>query len=64
MTAADKTIAKALAEYEAQHDFARQVTLPWEDRPIYMGWQGGYRWFRSPNVIDLVKVRLIRSRSV
>jgi hypothetical protein len=58
MAASDR-IEKALAEYEAAHEFARQVTLPFEDRARYMPrvtWQGGYRWFRSPNVVCLEKI--------
>jgi hypothetical protein len=65
MATTDKTIEQELAEYEAKHDFARQVTLPWEDRMATTHeWKGGYRWFRSDNVVDLLKVRLLRSRRI
>jgi hypothetical protein len=44
-------IAETLARYESEHEFARRLLLPEEDR-IALGipWSGGYRWFRSPNV--------------
>ena len=40
-------------------------TLPEEDRQLYMPnapWHGGYRWFRSPNVICLEKCRLLKGQ--
>jgi hypothetical protein len=58
------SIAEALAQYEAEHDFARQITLPVEDRGKYMRevkWESGYRWFRSPNVVCLEKYRFLRA---
>ena len=62
---ATKRITDALAEYEAEHDFARQVSLPMEDRVTYMPqakWEGGsYRWFRAPNVVCLEKCRLLKA---
>jgi hypothetical protein len=62
MTATDR-ITDALAEYEAQHQFARQVSLPVEDWGKYMPqskWRGGYRWFRASNVVCLEKYRLLK----
>jgi hypothetical protein len=47
------TINEALAQYEDEHAFARQIIMPEEDRKLFMPnapWQAGYRWFRSPNV--------------
>jgi hypothetical protein len=39
-------------------DFLRRVVLPEEDRHRYgVPWSGGYRWFRSPNVICLEQYR-------
>jgi hypothetical protein len=37
----------------------RAWTFPEEDRPQFTTapWQGGYRWFRSANVIDLWRYR-------
>jgi hypothetical protein len=39
--------------------FFRSVMLPEEDRRRLTSapWSGGFRWFRSPNVIDLEKYR-------
>jgi hypothetical protein len=35
-------------------NFLRSLVLPEEDRRQYgIPWAGGYRWFRSPNVIPL-----------
>jgi hypothetical protein len=64
MAASDR-IERALAKYEAEHVFARQVSLPVEDRLKYMPagtWQeGSYRWFRSPNIVCLEKYRRLRA---
>jgi hypothetical protein len=56
-------ISEALAEYEEEHEFARSILLPEEDRRILspIPWQGGYRWFRSPNVICLEKARRLKA---
>jgi len=56
------TISDAIARYDDEHDFARTVTLPEEDRLKYTTaeWQGGYRWFRAPNVVCLEKARRVR----
>ena len=56
------TISDAIARYDDEHSFARSVTLPEEDRAKHTsaGWQGGYRWFRSPNVVCLEKARRVR----
>jgi hypothetical protein len=56
-------ISEALAEYEEEHEFARSILLPEEDRPMLspIPWQGGYRWFRSPNVICLSPITGARS---
>jgi hypothetical protein len=59
-----KKLAAALAEYEAENEFVRQVLLPVEDRIRYMPqakWEGGYRWFRSPNVVCLEKYRRLKA---
>ena len=59
------TILGALAQYEAEYADYRKIILPEEDRRIYMSnapWQGGYRWFRSPNVICLEKYRLLKGQ--
>ena len=55
------TISDAIARYDDEHSFARSITLPEEDRTRYTAarWEGGYRWFRSPNVICLEKARRV-----
>lgn len=57
------TITEAVTQYEEEHAFARQLLLPEEDRLKYTSakWEGGYRWFRSPNVVCLEKVRLLKA---
>ena len=57
------TIAEAIAQYDEEHAFARQLIVPEEDRAKYTSvkWEGGYRWFRSPNVICLEKYRRIKA---
>jgi hypothetical protein len=39
--------------------FLRSLMLPEEDRRrlTTAPWSGGFRWFRSPNVIDLERYR-------
>ena len=43
--------------------FLRKVIFQEEDRHLYTStpWRGGYRWFRSPNVIPIEQWR--RSKS-
>jgi hypothetical protein len=57
------TFIEALTQYEEEHEFARSILLPEEDRRIVspIPWQGGYRWFRSPNVICLEKARRLKA---
>jgi hypothetical protein len=44
---------------EADEAFLRQLIRPEEDRRRYghAPWVGGFRWFRSPNVIPLEQWR-------
>jgi hypothetical protein len=53
------TLTDAVARYEQARAFARTVTLPEEDRARFTSapWQGGYRWFRSSNVVKLERYR-------
>jgi hypothetical protein len=55
------TLTDLLAQYEADRQFLRRFTLPQEARALVTDtpWPGGYRWFRSPNVVCLEKVRAI-----
>lgn len=57
------TFTEALTQYEEEHEFARSILLPEEDRRILspIPWQGDYRWFRSPNVICLEKARRLKA---
>ena len=45
-----------LSEDEA---FLRQFVVPAEDRHLFTTapWSGGYRWFRSPNVVPIERWR-------
>jgi hypothetical protein len=57
------TVRDAIARYDEQHAFAREIILPEEDRRQLfptIPWTGGYRWFRSPNVVCLEKYRRLR----
>jgi hypothetical protein len=59
---AETTLEQALQAYEADHAFLRQFVIPEEDRCLFttVKWSGEYRWFRSPNVVALEKVRAIK----
>jgi hypothetical protein len=48
-----------LLEADKDEAFLRQVTFPEEDRHLYTTtpWRGGYRWFRSPNVVPIEQWR-------
>ena len=56
---------------EEEHAFWQKLVLPEEERRWIRDWEGGYRWFRSPNVVqleiyrdragmDLIRQRLLR----
>jgi hypothetical protein len=45
---------------EREHKFWQSLVLCEEDRwkvPHKAPWQGGYRWFRSPNIVPLEQWR-------
>jgi hypothetical protein len=45
-------------EYEDEDTFWRKLVLPQEERMrLGIPWNGGYRWFRSPNVVCLQQWR-------
>jgi hypothetical protein len=46
-------------EQDIDHFWQRRVLPEEERRRLYLGmpWTGSYRWFRSPNVIDLWRYR-------
>lgn len=58
------TLRNQLEQFDADHDLLRRFTIPEEDRARHTSakWAGEYRWFRSPNVICLEKVRRIKAR--
>jgi hypothetical protein len=55
-----KTAWPGLEDDEA---FLRAVTFPEEERRLFTTapWSGGYRWFRSPNVVPIEKARQKRN---
>jgi hypothetical protein len=58
---------KSIADFEADEDeaFLRSVVLCEEERRrLYPGveWRGGFRWFRSANVIPMERFRPSRQR--
>jgi hypothetical protein len=57
------SVQEALDAYDAEHAFARRVLPPEEDRAKLAAakWEGGYRWFRAPNVICLEKARKLKA---
>jgi hypothetical protein len=60
------TLRELVEHYDQQHEFLRRFTIPEEDRAKYTSarWNGGYRWFRSPNVLCLEKFRQLKMRRV
>jgi hypothetical protein len=55
-------IKDRIGRYDEKYGFLRQCTIPEEDRARYTSakWDGGYRWFRSPNVVCLEKYRRVK----
>jgi hypothetical protein len=53
--------AEKLAADQDEEDeaFLRRVIFPEEDRRLFTAtpWRGGYRWFRSPNVVPIEQWR-------
>jgi hypothetical protein len=56
------TLKDQLIRFDEDHDLLRRLTIPEEDRNQYTSatWNGEYRWFRSPNVVCLEKVRRLK----
>jgi hypothetical protein len=49
---------------EDEDTFWRKLVLPQEERMrLGIPWHGGYRWFRSENVIPIEQARRKRQRS-
>jgi hypothetical protein len=60
-------MAPRQAEEMEDEDFMRSLTRCEEDRrKLYPGvaWSGGYRWFRSNNIICLEQIRAARANDV
>ena len=57
------SIQEVLEAYDREHAFARSVLLPEEDRAKLTAarWEGGYRWFRTRNVVCLEKAQRLRA---
>jgi hypothetical protein len=51
--------ASGLHRAELEEEFMRALVFPEEDRHLFTKspWRGGYRWFRSPNVIPIERWR-------
>ncbi len=60
------SILEEVERYDEARAWLRQFVLPEEDRHLFTSakWSGEYRWFRSPNIICLEKVRLVRERQI
>ena len=48
---------------QAEDDFLRKLTFPEEDRHLFTAapWRGGFRWFRSENVVPIERWRRKKS---
>jgi hypothetical protein len=48
---------------DPSEEFLQKFTWPEEDRHLFTtaAWDGGYRWFRSPNVVCLEKYRRLKA---
>jgi hypothetical protein len=53
---------KLIKIYEKDEEFIRAMIFPEEDRFRFTGlrWQGGYRWFRTPNVYCIEHYRRVK----
>jgi hypothetical protein len=58
------SLLQLVKRYDDEHAWLRQFVIPEEDRHLFttIKWSGEYRWFRSPNIVCLEKVRLIRQQ--
>lgn len=55
---------QTVADRESDEAFLRSMTFPEEDRRMFTAapWSGGFRWFRSPNVIPLERYKVPRQK--
>jgi hypothetical protein len=58
-------MASMSAHHVDEQQSLRELTFPEEDRHLYTTapWKGGYRWFRSPNIIPIEQCRQSGTRS-
>jgi hypothetical protein len=50
--------------YQQEHAFLRSILPPAEDaNRLGLPWAGGFRWFRSENVVCLEQARLLRAKT-
>jgi hypothetical protein len=57
-------MAQPVADEEEDETFLRGLVLPQEDcMRLGVAWTGGWRWFRSPNVVCLEQYRQRRAAS-
>ena len=59
------TLKERLEQFEAEHEFLRQLVIPEEDRHLFTSakWDGAYRHFRSPNVVCIEKIRKLKTEA-
>jgi hypothetical protein len=59
----DNNQPNLLIEDEA---FLRRITFAEEDRHLFtaMPWGGGYRWFRSPNVVPIERYQAAKKKLI
>jgi hypothetical protein len=55
---------KSVLDEDEDDSLLRRLVLPEEDRMCLVStpWRGGYRWFRSPNVIPIERWRSKRKK--
>jgi hypothetical protein len=56
-------VAKTDPDLEEDEAFLQKLIYPEEDRHLFttVPWRGGYRWFRSPNVVCMEKYRRLKA---
>jgi hypothetical protein len=59
------SVVSRLIWEEETDQFWQQLIFPGEDRHLHTSqpWNGGYRWFRSPNVVCLEQYRRRRKQN-
>jgi hypothetical protein len=59
------TAVSLISESDDDEAFLRQLIFPEEDRHRFTAtpWRGGYRWFRSPNIVCLEHYRADKTKT-